>query len=214
MFPCTGIWPTPSCANTKAISPCRTQAEVTGDGFGSLLKKGDLHGVIALRVSWWEYVSSAKAALFLWACYFIHCSFFKHKVCFPPHQNVCEAKQTFFCSCKSCGRENFMGVLWMPKWLCCRRERKSAQEGDGQQSTKQEWYPSMLKKHRQRNTEPRNSKRNKFSMDPFITRRSVCSAGNESRHWQGSFHINSTHPPRLFQSILVQAGPGFVWQQL
>lgn len=64
------------------------------------LQKGDLHGIIALKVSWWEYISSAKATLFLCACYFTHRSllffFFKYKSPFPPHQNVCEVKQTFF----------------------------------------------------------------------------------------------------------------------
>lgn len=49
--------------------------------------------------------------------------------------------------------------------------------------------PLCARKLKQGNTEPRNSRRNKFFTDPFITRTSVCCAGNKSRHWQGSFHL-------------------------
>lgn len=52
------------------------------------LQKGDLHGIIALKVSWWEYISSAKATLFLCACYFTHRSllfFFLNIKVHSPH---------------------------------------------------------------------------------------------------------------------------------
>ena len=55
-------------------------------------------------------------------------------------------------------------------------------------------------------------------MDPFVTRRSVCSAGNKSRRWQGSFHMLTLtilqHSYRAFRCMLGLALCANSFQQL
>lgn len=55
-------------------------------------------------------------------------------------------------------------------------------------------------------------------MDPFITRASVCGAGNKSRHWQGSFHMLTLtilqHSHKAFWSRLGLALCASGFQQL
>jgi len=61
------------------------------------------------------------------------------------------------------------------------KEKEHRKEMDSKTQSKS-GIPLCSKKFTEGNTEPRNSKRNKFFMDPFITRTNVCSAGNKTRY--------------------------------